>query len=67
MNVGHVQWRKLDTDLKPPSENDYLSSLQMTPKKYTNKLQEIVKDYNVMIMDSSAEVSTLGRAFKRLD
>ena len=67
MNVGHIQWRKLDTDKEPPSVNDYISSLRMTPKQYVDKLQEIVKDYDVMIMDSGAEVSTLGRAFKRLD
>ena len=67
MNVGHIQWRKLDTDKEPPSVNDHISSLRMTPKQYVDKLQEIVKDYDVMIMDSGAEVSTLGRAFKRLD
>ena len=66
-NVGHIQWRKLDTDLEPPSVNDYLSSLQMIPKQYVDKLQEIVKVYNVKIMDSCAEVSTLGRVFGRLN
>ena len=54
MNVGHIQWRNLDTDKEPPSVNDYISSLRMTPKQYVNKLREIVKDYDIMIMDSGA-------------
>ena len=39
----------------------------MTPKTYVDKLQEIVKNHDVMIMDSGAEVSILGRAFKRIN
>lgn len=37
MNVGKVQWKKVDTDLEPPFVNNYLSSLRICgwPPKIT--------------------------------
>ena len=67
MGVGRTRGKRVDVGPGSASVNDYISSLRMTPKTYVDKLQEIVKNHDVMIMDSGAEVSILGRAFKRIN
>ena len=67
ISVGRTQGKRVNVGPGHSSVNNYISSLRMTPKTYVDKLQEIVKNHNVMIMESGAEVSILGRAFKQIN